>query len=253
MKRFSSVLLASGLLLAALPAAAQSTIRTGGSVQGVLSANDRVLDDDSYYECVSLRAEAGQRVEVTLRSSDFDAYLAVVQGRDCASGESIETDDDGAGGTDSRVELTLGSGPYSIRVNTLGGGETGSYTLSVAALGAQSRVRPILIGASEMLDGELASGDAVASDDSLFDCYAFDARAGQTASIAMLSEDFDAYLSLHEGEMCDSEITSDDDGLGDGTDAWIEHRFNRGGRYSFRANSLGSGETGVYGLVFEVR
>ena len=253
MKRFSGALLAGGLLLAALPAAAQSTIRPGGSVQGVLNSNDRVLDDGSYYECFILRAEAGQRVEVILRSNDFDAYLGVVQGRNCDAGESMETDDDGAGGTDSRLLTTLGAGPYSIRVNSLSEGETGAYTLTVTGRAALPRVRPVLIGSSEMLEGELAVGDAVAGDDSLFDCYAFDARAGQTASIAMLSEEFDAYLSLHEGEMCDSEIASDDDGLGDGTDAYIEHRFDRGGRYSFRANSLGSGDTGGYGLVFEVQ
>ena len=253
MKRFSGALLASGILLAAVPAAAQSTIRPGGSVQGTLSSSDRVLDDGSYYECVSLRARAGQRVEITLRSPDFDTYLGLVQGRDCSGGDSMETDDDGAGGTDSRLQVTLGSGPYSIRVNSLSEGETGAYTLAVRELGAPPRVRPLLIGPSEMLEGELSEGDAIAADDSLFDCYAFDARAGQTASIAMLSEEFDAYLSLHEGEMCDSEIDSDDDGLGDGTDALIEHRFDRTGRYSFRANSLGSGETGVYGVVFELQ
>ena len=209
MKRFSGALLASGILLAAVPAAAQSTIRPGGSVQGTLSSSDRVLDDGSYYEC--------------------------------------------AGGTDSRLQVTLGSGPYSIRVNSLSEGETGAYTLAVRELGAPPRVRPLLIGPSEMLEGELSEGDAIAADDSLFDCYAFDARAGQTASIAMLSEEFDAYLSLHEGEMCDSEIASDDDGLGDGTDALIEHRFERTGRYSFRANSLGSYETGVYGLLFDLQ
>lgn len=253
MKRFTGVLIASGVLLAALPAAAQSVIRPGETVRGSLSASDRRLADGSSYDCFRLQARAGDRIAVTLRSNDFDAYLALVEGRDCSSGDSAETDDDGAGGTDSLIRMTLGSGPYSIRANSLSEGETGAYTLSVEVLPALPRVRPVLIGPLEMLEGSLAAGDAVADDDSLFDCYAFDARAGQTASIAMLSEEFDAYLSLHEGEMCDSEIASDDDGLGDGTDALIEHRFERTGRYSFRANSLGSYETGVYGLLFDLQ
>lgn len=253
MKRFTGALVAGGVLMAALPAAAQSVIRPGETVRGSLTGSDRRLDDGSSYDCFRLQARAGERVAVTLRSNDFDAYLAVVEGRDCSASDSAETDDDGAGGTDSLVRMTLGDGPYSIRANSLSEGETGAYTLSVEVLGPLPRVRPFLIGTSEMLQGELSEGDAIADDDSFFDCYAFDARAGQTASIAMISEEFDAYLSLHEGEMCDSVIDSNDDGLGDGTDALIEHRFERTGRYSFRANSLGSGDTGAYGLVFEVQ
>jgi hypothetical protein len=253
MKRFAGALVAGGLLVAAMPAAAQSVIRPGETVRGSLTASDRTLDDGSSYDCFQLQARAGERIAVTLRSSDFDAYLAVVEGRDCSAGDPAETNDDGAGGTDSLVRTTLGAGPYSIRANSLSQGERGAYTLSVEALPPLPKVRPLLIGASEMLEGELAEGDAVADDDSLFDCYAFDARAGQTATIAMLSGEFDANLSLHEGEMCDAQIDSNDDGFGDGTDALIEHRFERTGRYSFRANSLGSGDTGAYGLVVEIQ
>ena len=253
MKRFTGALVAGGVLMAALPAAAQSVIRPGETVGGSLTASDRRLDDGSSYDCFRLQAAAGERISVTLRSNAFDAYLAVVEGRDCATGDSVETDDDGGGGTDSLIRVTLGAGPYSIRANSLTEGEAGAYTLSVEALASLPSVRPLLIGASEMLEGDLAEGDAIADDDSFFDCYAFDARAGQTATIAMLSEEFDAYLSLHEGEMCDSQIDSNDDGFDDGTDALIEHRFERTGRYSFRANSLGSGDTGAYGLVFEIQ
>ena len=150
--------------------------------------------------------------------------------------------------------MTLGSGRYSIRANSLNEGETGRYTLAVETLAAVSTAEAIYLGrASTQRFGDLTRDDAVAGDDSLYDCYAFDVRAGQTAGIGMTSQDFDAYLSLHEGGACDSEISSDDDSLGDGTDAYIEHTFDRGGRYSIRANSLMSGETGRYGLVLEIQ
>ena len=131
MKRFSSLLVAGGLLLAASTAAAQSAIRPGETLRGTLSGSDAVLDDGSFYDCFTLRARPGERLEVTLRSADFDAYLAVLEGRSCAAGASGESDDDGAGGTDSRVGITLGDGAYSIRANSLGGGETGRYGLVV--------------------------------------------------------------------------------------------------------------------------
>ena len=250
MKRFSGVLVAGGLLLAASTAAAQSAIRPGETLRGTLNGSDAVLDDGSFYDCFTLRARPGERLEVTLRSADFDAYLAVLEGRSCAAGASGESDDDGAGGTDSRVGITLGDGAYSIRANSLGEGETGAYTLSVTRLAASPAAEPRYLGReSTEVTGDLAAGDMIAADDSFYDCYAFDVRSGQTAGVAMTSDDFDAYLSLHEGARCDSEIQSDDDGLGDGTDAYIEHRFERGGRYSIRANSLGGGETGRYGLV----
>ena len=253
MKRFTGVLVAGGLIVAALPAAAQSTIRPGGSAQGSLSSSDPSLDDGSYYDCFTLQARAGERIAITLRSNDFDAYLSVLEGANCTNAVAAETDDDSAGGTDSRVQMTLGSGPYSIRANSLGEGETGRYTLAVEGLTAVGAVDPIYLGrASSQWYGDLAAGDAVAEDDSWFDCYAFDARSGQTVGIGLTSQDFDAYLSLHEGGTCDVEIASDDDSLSDGTDAYIEHAIQRSGRYSIRANSFSSGEMGRYALVLEI-
>lgn len=254
MKRFTGMLVAGGLLVAALPAAAQSTIRPGDSVQGSLSSSDPSLMDGSHYDCFNLQAGSGERISVTLRSDDFDAYLAVVEGRNCSSDANAETDDDSAGGTDSRVQMRLGSGSYSIRANSLGGGEVGRYTLAVERLAVVRTPDPVYLGrASSQRSGELAAGDAVAGDESFYDCYAFDARSGQTVGAALTSEAFDAYLSLHEGGTCDAVIATDDDGLGDGTDAYIEHAISRSGRYSVRANSLNPGETGRYGLVLGIQ
>ena len=158
----------------------------------------------------------------------------------------MQFDDDGAGGTDSRLRMALGAGPYSIRANTVYEREVGDYVLSVARL---SSSEPVYLGSSSTeMFGELAAGDRTAGDGSFYDCYAFDVRAGQSVGIAMISSDIDAYLSLHAGGSCDSQIAADDDGL-EGTDALIEYRFDRAGRYSVRANSLAAGETGTYGLV----
>ena len=63
-----------------------------------------------------------------LRSDDFDAYLHIV-------GPGLNepvANDDGAGGTDSRLEFEFPeTGRYVIIVNTYGGNETGKFTLSV--------------------------------------------------------------------------------------------------------------------------
>ncbi|WP_420472292.1 peptidase [Brevundimonas sp. FT23042] len=254
MSHFTSVLLAGGLALAAQPVAAQSIIRPGDAVEGQLSRADRLLDDGSFYDCFNLQAPAGERVQITLRSGDFDAYLAVVQGADCPAGGDVGGDDDGAGGTDSRAEVTIGPGGYSIRANSLNAGETGRYTLTVERLAARPAPEPVALGRGQAQRfGSLGEGDAIAADGSFFDCYSFDVSRGQTRRIRLMSQDFDAFLSLHEGGRCDAEIDTDDDGLGMGTDALIERTFDRNGRYSIRANSLSPGETGRYRLVLEDR
>jgi hypothetical protein len=254
MKRFIGVLVAGGVLVVAVPAAAQSTIRLGDNVRGSLSSSDPSLADGSHYDCFNLQARAGDRISVTLTSDDFDAYLAVMEGRNCSSDETAETDDDSAGETNSLVRTTLGSGPYSIRANSLGGGETGDYRLSVSAAPPLPPIEVAYLGrSSTQVVGELIDGDALADDESWFDCYAFDVRAGQAVGIALTSPDFDAFLSLHEGATCDAQIEADDDSLGEGTDAYIERVIDRDGRYSVRANSLSARQTGNYGLVLEIR
>ena len=69
---------------------------------------------------------AGQRLIVTMLSGDMDAYLRVVQ-RD---GSTIASDDDGAGGTDARVEFEApAAGDYLIVATTFSSGEEGSYQI----------------------------------------------------------------------------------------------------------------------------
>jgi hypothetical protein len=119
----------------ALPLQAQGRIAVGQTLRGTLSESSPTLDDGSHYATYTIAGTSGQTVTITLRSEDFDAYLSV--GR-MSGGEysAIETDDDGAGGTDAQVTLTFPStGSYVIRANTLSEGETGDFTLQVAAGG----------------------------------------------------------------------------------------------------------------------
>lgn len=110
-------------------------------------------------------------------------------------------------------------------------------------------------GQSAIVPGEIIRGSLSESDPrvrgNFFDCYAFDTQAGQVVSVTLVSNDFDAYLSLHAGGECGEELGSNDDGFEDGTDAFIEVEVG-GGRYSVRASSLSDGETGLYGLSIEI-
>lgn len=129
-----------GAAATSLPA--QTRIAPGQTVRGSLTAGDSTLADGSHYDLYTFAGRSGQTVTVTMRSGEFDAYLAVgrVSGGEFVSGE---TDDDGAGGTDAQVTYTLpAAGEYAIRANSLSDGQTGAYTLELST-GAVAGNRPV--------------------------------------------------------------------------------------------------------------
>lgn len=244
-----------GVLLAgaAVPAAAQGDIRPGQTVQGELASGDPTLDDDTYYDVWRFRGQAGHVYRVTLRSGDFDAYLAVGSSAEGACSD-CQSDDDGAGGTDSQVEFRApADGSYEIRANSLAAGETGRYTVELqdqgeggSAPAADAVAMPIQAGRA--VQGELTRDDAQADDDSFYDLYVFQGRAGETVTITLTSADFDAFLVL--GRMVDGVFQpteSNDDGP-DGTNSELRVTLPESGEYGIRANTLMGGETGAYTL-----
>ncbi|MBN1436094.1 MAG: PPC domain-containing protein [Sedimentisphaerales bacterium] len=94
---------------------------------GRLQRGDEVYEDGSYYDEYSFRARRGDDVAIELTSDDFDTYLFIMS----PSGEE-QSDDDGAGGTNSRLEFTVDeSGEYTVWVNSYSAGETGRYELAI--------------------------------------------------------------------------------------------------------------------------
>lgn len=119
-------------------------IRPGSTADGVLTMDSPTYVSDSYgvegrhYALYELRGRAGDTRTITLRSGDFDAFLEV--GGMTPLGFAVsESNDDGAAGDgeeslglDSRLTVTFQqSGTLMIRATTLGGGATGTYSLTV--------------------------------------------------------------------------------------------------------------------------
>ena len=119
-------------LLTAGTATAQS-IDVGQTVSGQITPSDLSLPDGSNYDCWVFDAAAGNYT-VDYRSEDFDAFVAVGKGRDCAGAES-DVNDDGDEGLDSHLEFATDGGPWFIRANTLSAGEAGAYSLTLVAGG----------------------------------------------------------------------------------------------------------------------
>jgi Bacterial pre-peptidase C-terminal domain len=241
------------LLLAAAPAAAQSPIRPGETVTGELDAADPTMFDGAHYEVWHFEGTAAHRYRVTLRSTDFDAFLLV--GADARPGcDDCATDDDGAGGTDAQVEYVGGQdGTYEIRAFTFRRGDTGRYQLSLEDAGVDEAPPPIVgtpIGLGEA-GGELSEGDEHIAGHSYIDTWTYTGRAGETITITLRSADFDAVLAVGAFDGGECTAVDEDDNSGGGTDGRVTLTLSADGPYHLHVSSAQADGSGRYTLLVE--
>lgn len=99
----------------------------GQTVNGELSDADRTLDDGSKYDEYTFQGSTGDRVVITMTSSAFDTYLALLgPGGDRVANNDDVSDSD----TNSQIVFTLSaSGRYTIIANAYEAGSFGPYSL----------------------------------------------------------------------------------------------------------------------------
>lgn len=223
-------------------------IRIGETLVGRLTDDSPVDDMEGFpYAHYTLRGN-GQRVRITMRAADFDAYLVLLQRR-AGGEEEVATNDDGAGGTDARITVTL-DGEYRILARPLGTDGRGEFSVSVEeAIPVPVIQRPIRVG--ETLTGELTDRDPELDDGGFFHEYVLEANAGEEFRITLRSTEFDSFLrwGRKDGEAF-TEIASDDDGGGN-LDSQLTVRADARGRYVIRVSALGSDSVGPYELRVE--
>ncbi|HEX6037011.1 surface-adhesin E family protein [Longimicrobium sp.] len=114
-----------------------AAIRVGQpAIAGTLEAGDAAFTEGGYFDLYHFQARRGQRLTVTLRSDDFDAYLRVAHARSGDDVDWLGEDDDGGLGTDSRLTVTApADGEYWIAVSAYDE-EPGAYELAVRDAGA---------------------------------------------------------------------------------------------------------------------
>ncbi len=234
-------------------------LELGSEARGKLTAADVSLADSSYAQAWGLELREGTQVTVDLLSDDFDAFLFVMgPGLD----EAIR-DDDGAGACDARITFTAPEdGMYRVIANTVGGETTGRFRLRVseepgpvttgacgnpaaladwfAALPSVGRTLEIGSG----VEGELTAMDSLLTDDSY--AQAWDVRMSQdvSATIDLVSDDFDAFLMITGTGL---EVLSDDDGAG-ACNARVTFTAPASATYRVIVNTNGAKETGRFEL-----
>ena len=112
------------------PCAVTSAIAVNSSASGTWSSTCQSANRSSRYAgyfTFSLNAPAS--VEITLESSE-DTFLYLLRGSK-PSRVVIDSDDDGGGGTDSRISADLEAGDYTIEATTYSEDTTGSFTVQL--------------------------------------------------------------------------------------------------------------------------
>ncbi|HEX7240367.1 MAG TPA: hypothetical protein VF263_08890 [Longimicrobiaceae bacterium] len=233
-------------------------IRAGQTLSGELTEQDALMGDNSHYDLYSITGRRGDLFRITMRSGAFDSYMSFGR-RSEAAFDPIESNDDGAGGQDAKLEVALpDDGTFLIRANSLAAEKYGAYTVQVESVppgtpgfaGMVDISRMPRIQGSRTVTGELEITDPKASDNTFYDDYLYVGKAGERLIITLRSEAFDTYL--HLGKVQDgkfSSIDTEDDGAG-GTDSLMAATLPADGEYVIRVNSLHK-SAGPYTLKVE--
>lgn len=240
----AAAMLAAGAALTAEP---EQPIRLGQTVEGRLQAGDRQQTDGSLFDTYVFDGQAGQTVVVEMSSRDFDAYVGLFEIGD-RQGPLVYNDNAGRRGRDAALNYVLPkTGRYVIVANAVEAGEQGAYRLALKTAQAPTPVRPRVQGLAvgKAVRGELGRRSGMAPDGSLYDLYAFTAKAGQRVRLNLTSADFTTFLSVHRpGEAQDLAFARE---RGD-REAELIFTAPSDGRYEVWANAATPGEEGRYVL-----
>ena len=235
------------LTLAEAPALAPATaLGWGDTVQGELLSTDGLNADGAVVDVYRFSGTAGQRARIDATSGAFDTYVELRAESDPAQ-VLAEDDDGGPEGTDSSLLFTLpADGDYRVEVRSFAPGGFGAYTVSLAEAAPERAPIPLAFGLP--IEGAIDDDDPRDGDNRGYDSYVFSGLEGQRVQAILRSGDFDALLRVGSAEGDFTELASDDDGLGEGTDSRLNFTLPADGDYVLRASPLGPDTDGLYAL-----
>ncbi|MGQ4648077.1 trypsin-like peptidase domain-containing protein [Lyngbya aestuarii] len=215
----------------------------GAVITGRLGPGSNVLPvDNSFFDLYVFEGQSGQQVQIDMRSREIDSYLILLG----PNGQDVAQDDDGGGGTNSRLAATLpATGTYLLMANSYDAGQAGGYSLraEVKAPGVENAARrEDYILQQEGFLGPLA--DRLRTDGSLFTAHTFEGRAGQSITINLASPDFDTYLVLLDPDK--RLIGENDDVSPNDNNSILTVTLSRSGTYTVIVNAYDKRGGGKY-------
>lgn len=241
------------LALKALPPTPKpSSIRFGQTLEGELKDSSATADDGHSYVAYVFDGTAGQRVQFTVRSGDFDAVSEI--GRlsdDTTPYEALQSDDDGLRqGTDSRLNFTLpDDGRYELRALAYEQDAKGLFSVDLVDRGPEPKPGSLLV--PSVARGDLTDRDSLNDEGLTYDAYEFKAKADEKLRFTLISAAFDAVVEVGENKNDSWRMAaSDDDSLSD-NHARLDWSAPRDGTYQVRVRGYQPGSSGAYSLIVE--
>lgn len=230
---------------AAPPCTPGSALVLGESVQGELTGEDcrsvgyvGGAPADSW----SLVLETETTVDVHLKSLDFEPMVLVRDTSGSVIGQGYPGE---APGMASILRLSLEPGSYRVNPTSWDEAARGAYELTVEEFQCPEP-SPIAIG--ESVSGTLSREDCTRPGGQYRDRWSLSLAEEREIRIDLVSESFDAHLSVRDG---DGALVAEDDDGGSGLDARIGVVLSAGS-YVISASSFAPGEVGPYELTVDV-
>ena len=229
MRFFATIIILSVLMTGVVVAQPSVEIGLGETVEGLLSTGETAVE-------YRFSGERGQFITITLiadPASGIDSYLQLVD----ADGTVLIEDDDSAGSLNSRIGpyRIPDNGDYIIVATSLGRSDVGRFSLTVESVQFQE------IAYGQRLTGELTATQPTVD-------VTFTAEAGDTVTVELNSDDFDAYLTLFAASPR-TELISDDDSGGSLNSRIGPYVLTEAGDYQIQVSSLFDNEPGEFDLT----
>jgi serine protease Do len=185
---------------------------------------------------------------IEMRGNGLDPYMVLFDG----NGRKVAEDDDGGGGKNARIAITLPStGKYTLYANSYEVGDTGAFTLSgtlrnnftAESPPESNNNRRILLEKNGVLN---TSSRIFARDGSLFEAFSFNGQAGQIVQIDLISGDFHPYLVLFAPN---SKLVKENNGLPSRKNASMTVELPVTGTYRAIVNAFDRTGKGAYKLI----
>ncbi|MFS8084308.1 MAG: hypothetical protein ACMG6H_01650, partial [Acidobacteriota bacterium] len=166
-----------------------TAVSLGQTINGALSTSDcHITSGDrtnSYVDLYRFTGVSGQQISITM-SATFDTYLYLVN----PDNTVLSQDDDGGGGTNSRIPPVSGvitlsqSGSYLIYATSFNAFDTGSYTLSLGVISGST----VVTNTNDSGTGSLRQAILNANATAALDTISFNISGSGVRTISPLSE-----------------------------------------------------------------
>jgi hypothetical protein len=230
-------------------------IALGQDINGYLqsaSARSPERGNEFYSDFYRFYAAAGSQVVIAANANYFDTYIYLLH-----NGDTIQYDDDGGGGTNSRIPAYSGSfvipasAYYVVEVTSFYANTEGAYALTVSG-GALPSMTRLVIG--QPANGRLDTSDSRSRfrTERYADLYVFSGNQNQRIAIDLSSTDFDTYLYLMDSSF--NRLFENDDVTSNNRNSRIPnpsgyYTLSYVGDYYVEVTSYGRNVTGNYQVV----